>query len=119
VITGGVSHRALVAYYKLASVFVSMSEHEGFCVPLIEAMRFDLPVVAYDSSAVAETLDGTGVLVREKRHAEIAELMHCIVEDDALRGELVEKQRRRVGHYDYGVTSARFMEAIESFMQAG
>ncbi len=118
VITGGVSHRALVAYYKLASAFVSMSEHEGFCVPLIEAMRFELPVVAYDSSAVAETLDGTGILVREKRHAEIAELIHCIMKDDALRSELVQKQRRRVAYYDYASTSTRLMEAIGSFVQA-
>jgi len=87
-------------------------------VPLIEAMRFELPVVAYDSSAVAETLDGTGILVREKRHAEIAELIHCIMKDDALRSELVQKQRRRVAYYDYASTSTRLMEAIGSFVQA-
>jgi len=116
VITGGVSHAALAAYYTVASAFVSMSEHEGFCVPLIEAMRFGLPVIAYDSSAVAETLDGTGVLVRDKRPEAIAELAHCIIEDDALRAELVKKQRRRLDHFAYSSTSARFMEAMTTFV---
>lgn len=117
VLTGGVSHATLVAYYKLASAFVCMSEHEGFCVPLIEAMRFDVPVVAYDSSAVADTLGGTGVLVHEKRHEAIAELVHCIVEDEALRAHIVEKQRRRVEQYAYASTSARFMEAMTTFIE--
>ena len=117
VITGGVSHAALVAYYKSASAFVCMSEHEGFCVPLIEAMRFDLPVIAFDSSAVAETLDGTGLLVREKRHAAIAELVRCVVEDKAFRDEIVAKQRRRCEQYDYGSTSKRFMDTLASFVE--
>jgi glycosyltransferase involved in cell wall biosynthesis len=118
VITGGVSHAALVAYYKAASAFVSMSEHEGFCVPLIEAMRFALPVFAFDSSAVAETLDGTGVLIHEKRHAEIAELIDCVMTDEALRATIVAKQRRRLAHYAYDTTSARFMDAITAFAKA-
>ncbi len=117
VITGGVSHAALVAYYKLASAFVCMSEHEGFCVPLVEAMRFDVPVVAYDSSAVADTLGGTGVLVREKRHEAIAELVHCLVEDTALREEIVAKQRRRVEEYAYASTSTGFIEAMTAFIE--
>jgi glycosyltransferase involved in cell wall biosynthesis len=116
VITGGVSHAALVAYYKLASAFVCMSEHEGFCVPLIEAMRFDLPLIAYDSSAVAETLDGTGVLVHDKDHEQIAELIHCIVEDKELSADIIAKQRRRLEHYAYASTSRQFMQAISSFV---
>ena len=116
VMAGGVSHAALVAYYKLASAFVCMSEHEGFCVPLIEAMRFGVPVVAFDSSAVAETLDSAGVLVHEKRHEEIAELIHCILEDAAVRSEIVEKQQRRIEYYPYASTSKRFMETITALV---
>jgi glycosyltransferase involved in cell wall biosynthesis len=119
VITGGVSHAALVGYYTTASAFVSMSEHEGFCVPLIEAMRFGLPVFAFDSSAVAETLDGTGVLVHEKQHEAIAELINCVLTDEALRRDIVAKQRRRLAHYAYETTSARFMDAITAFAEAG
>jgi glycosyltransferase involved in cell wall biosynthesis len=117
VIAGGVSHAALVAYYKSAGAFVCMSEHEGFCVPLIEAMRFKLPVIAFDSSAVAETLDGTGVLVHEKRHAAIAELVNLVVRDEALRNEIVARQRRRCEHYAYDLTSKRFMDTLTSFVE--
>jgi len=116
-LAGGVSHAALVAYYKVASAFVCMSEHEGFCVPLIEAMRFGLPVVAYDAGAVAETLDGTGVLIREKRHEAIAELINCLLEDEALRGQLVEKQRHRIEVYTHASTSRRFMNTITAFAE--
>ncbi|MBN1917595.1 MAG: glycosyltransferase family 4 protein [Verrucomicrobia bacterium] len=117
VIAGGVSHAALVAYYKSASAFVCLSEHEGFCVPLIEAMRFDLPVIAFDSSAVAETLSGAGVLVREKRHAAIAELVNLVVKDEVLRDRIVAGQRRRCEQYAYGVTSRRFMDTLTSFVE--
>jgi len=119
VFTGSVSHAALVAYYTLATAFICMSEHEGFCAPLIEAMRFDVPVVAYDSSAVAETLGGTGVLVREKRHDAVAELIHCIVEDEALRSAIVEKQRQRLDQYAYSATSTEFMNSITTFVEQG
>ena len=119
VITGGVSHAALVAYYKRASAFICMSEHEGFCAPLIEAIRCNLPVVAYDSSAVGETLDGAGVLVHEKRHEAVAELVHSVLRDEALRSQLVEKQRRRLEHYAYARTSTRFMEAISGLLNHG
>jgi glycosyltransferase involved in cell wall biosynthesis len=115
VLSGGVSHAALVAYYRLASAFVCLSEHEGFCVPLVEAMRFGLPVIAYDSSAVAETLGRAGVLVHEKRHEAIAELVHCVVEDEALRADLIEKQKRRLEAYAYASTSKRFMDAVSGF----
>jgi len=119
VITGGVSHAALVAYYKRASAFVCMSEHEGFCAPLIEAIRCNVPVVAYDSSAVGETLDGAGVLVHEKEHEAIAELVHSVLRDEVLRSQLVEKQRRRLEHYAYARTSKCFMEAISGFLNHG
>jgi glycosyltransferase involved in cell wall biosynthesis len=115
VFAGGVSHAALVAYYQAASAFVCLSEHEGFCVPLVEAMRFGLPVIGYDSSAVAETLDGAGVLVREKNHEAIAELVHCIIEDEALRSDLVATQQRRMEAYAYASTSNRFMNAVGAF----
>ena len=57
-------HPDLLACYRAAHVFVSMSEHEGFGVPLLEAMKFDVPVIAYDAAAVGETVDGAGVLDR-------------------------------------------------------
>jgi L-malate glycosyltransferase len=94
--TGSVSAPVLVAHYRTADVFVTMSEHEGFGLPLIEAMRFDLPVIAYDSGAVAETLDGAGVLVRTLDAAAIAELIARLTRDERLLTEIRWRQRERL-----------------------
>jgi glycosyltransferase involved in cell wall biosynthesis len=73
-----------------------MSEHEGFCVPLLEAMAFGLPVLAYDAGAVSETLGGAGVLVGEKPPDVLAALVHRLVTDAALRRSVLEGQARRL-----------------------
>ncbi len=96
IFTGHVSQQDLVTYYRLADVYVSMSEHEGFGKPLIESMYFDVPVVAYKAAAVPYTLGGAGVLVRHKDYEAIAELIHLICTDPALRERLLAGQRRRV-----------------------
>ena len=97
----------LFALYRTASVFLSMSEHEGFCIPLIEAMHFRVPVVAYAAAAVPETLAGAGVLVREKDFAAIAELIGNLVSDTALRGAIVEKQLPRVAAFSRDTVEER------------
>jgi L-malate glycosyltransferase len=89
----------LNAYYRGAHVFLSMSEHEGFCIPLIESMFHNLPIVAWAAAAVPETLDGAGCLVREKSFEAIAELMGQLVRNKALRNAVIEGQRQRVDRY--------------------
>ena len=83
VFTGHVDDDDLLAYYAVADVFLCLSEHEGFCVPLVEAMNFGVPVMAYDAGAVAETLRGGGVLLKEKRPEVVAELIHRVLTDAA------------------------------------
>ena len=75
VFTGQVDDDELYAYYRLADVFLCLSEHEGFCVPLQEAMHFGLPVIAYDAGAVRETLRGGGLLLQDKRPELVADLL--------------------------------------------
>ena len=99
---GGLSDSEVRALYEGADAYVCMSEHEGFCVPLIEAMHFGLPVIAYDSSAVADTIGGGGIVVREKRHAEIAELIAQISQEGELRRSLIQSGRERVAELNYG-----------------
>jgi len=82
--------------YKVASCFVSLSEHEGFGVPLLEAMRFDLPVVAYAAAAVEETVGNAGVLLTTRDLAEAAEAAALASEDRGLREQLAAAGRRRV-----------------------
>jgi glycosyltransferase involved in cell wall biosynthesis len=94
VFTGHVDDDDLRAYYRASHLFLCLSDHEGFCVPLQEAMRFGLPVVAYDAGAVRETLGGGGVLLREKRPEVVAELVHRILHDDLLRARILETEAR-------------------------
>ncbi len=92
--TGHVNDAELQAYYSVAAAFVCLSEHEGFGVPLVEAMLRDVPVLAFDAAAVAETLQGGGVLLRDKRPALVAELLHEILTQPTLREAVLVTQRR-------------------------
>ncbi|TFG76344.1 MAG: glycosyltransferase, partial [Chrysiogenales bacterium] len=85
--------------YGMADVFVSMSEHEGFCLPLIESCRFGLPVVAYDAGAVGETLAGAGMLLARKDVAAAAALIERVLNDSLLRERLRQSARQRFASY--------------------
>jgi glycosyltransferase involved in cell wall biosynthesis len=94
--TGHTDHSDLLACYAAADVFVSMSEHEGFGVPLVESMLTRVPVLAYASSAIPFTLGAAGVQFREKSLDAVAELAHALAFDPALRRPVLEGQDRRV-----------------------
>jgi len=93
---GHVTTAELVAYYRLADVFLCMSEHEGFCVPLVESMYFGLPILAYASTGVPHTLGNAGVLFCRKDFPVVAEIIHLLTTDAALRSRLIEHQRERL-----------------------
>lgn len=101
VITGSVPFADILAYYRISDLFVCMSEHEGFCVPLIEAMFFDVPILAYDSCAIPYTLGDSGVLLHKKDFALIAGWMHRLVADTNLRAHIIAKQRERLALFSY------------------
>jgi len=90
----------LVAYYKIADVYVCMSEHEGFCVPLLESMYFQVPIIAYKAAAVPYTLGNAGILVLRKDPVLIGELIQLIMEDSYLKSQLLLKQSQRIRYYD-------------------
>jgi len=94
IFTGHVDDDDLRAYYGAGDVFLCLSEHEGYCVPLLEAMAFGLPVIAYDAGAVKETLRGGGILLREKRPEVVAELIGRLREDAVLRSAVLRTQER-------------------------
>jgi L-malate glycosyltransferase len=96
VFTGHVDHDDLLACYAAAHVFVSMSEHEGFGVPLVEAMLMGVPILAYAAGAVPDTLGGAGVLFSEKRFDLVAEAAHSLATDAVLRERVLAGQRRRL-----------------------
>jgi L-malate glycosyltransferase len=100
VFTGSVPQAALNACFRSADVFLCMSEHEGFCIPVLEAMVMDVPVVAYAAAAVPETMDGAGVLVESKDYRLLAELMGALATNASLRSAVLEEQRLRVKRYE-------------------
>jgi L-malate glycosyltransferase len=89
---GHVSDAELIAYYELADLFLCCSEHEGFCVPLIEAFYKQVPVLAYAATAVPATMDGAGVLFDTKDPAYVAALMDGILCDAGVQDAIVEQQ---------------------------
>jgi glycosyltransferase involved in cell wall biosynthesis len=113
---GGIPDAHLIAYYRAADVFLSMSEHEGFCVPLVESMLFDLPVVAYAAGAVPETLGDAGILVDHKRYDEIAALLHVL--DEPARARLAAAGRARLEHFRPERHEPRLLELVGRAVQA-
>nr|QOL00462.1 GDP-mannose:cellobiosyl-diphosphopolyprenol alpha-mannosyltransferase [uncultured organism] len=97
---GLVDEAQLTAYYASADIFVSLSEHEGFCVPLVEAMFFDVPILALGATAVPETLGEAGVMIDARTPIEeIGALMRLLGEDPELRAQVIAAQRRRRSFY--------------------
>lgn len=99
IMTGRVDFSQLIALYKSAAVYISTSQHEGFCMPLLEAMHFDIPVMAVNKGAIAETMDGAGVLVNSLNFAEMAEMLNLMVEPGIVRNRLLEGQQSRLDRY--------------------
>lgn len=97
---GSVPESHLCAYYQLANVFLCMSEHEGFGIPLLEAMQAEVPVVAYASAAVPETMDGAGVLFEDKVFDELGALVARVGQPGDLRNAVLEGQRARIARYE-------------------
>jgi len=115
VFTGPVDEADLAAYYRTARVYISMSEHEGFCVPLLEAMLADVPVMAYASTAVPDTLGGAGVQFAPKDMELAAELLVDLAYDEALRAQIIAGQRRRVAEFG----DARIRQELATLLDTG
>lgn len=113
---GHVSFSDIIAYYKIADLFLCESEHEGFCVPLLEAMIFDVPIVAYASSAVGETLGGSGIVFTVKSPQFTAELMDKLLSDELLRKRVIENQRERLLDFGLDKTKTAFKALIEKWL---
>jgi glycosyltransferase involved in cell wall biosynthesis len=99
IFTGPVPDAELAIYYRHAAVYISLSEHEGFCVPLVEAMAADVPVLAYAAAAVPDTLGGAGVQFAPKDLEIAAELLGALAFDDGLRASVIAGQRRRLADF--------------------
>lgn len=113
-IAGSVSHEELIAYYAAADAFVCLSNHEGFCVPLLEAMYHRLPIVAFANTAVPETVQGAGLVLPNKEPARVAAAVDRVVHDAALRTALAEAGAERVTTFALPRVREGFASAIET-----
>ena len=115
--TGHISFSSLLALYRSSAALLCMSDHEGFCVPLVEAMYFDLPIVAKNSSAVGETLGGCGVLLEDKDPEKAAAALHRVVSDRAYREEILSAQRKRLPQLTGKAAEERMIELLQQVME--
>lgn len=100
VFTGHISFKQILAFYHVADLLLCESEHEGFCIPLVEAMYFKKPIVAYDSSAVGETLGTGGILLDKKDPKLAAAVMDQVVRDELLREKILKQQELELRRFD-------------------
>jgi glycosyltransferase involved in cell wall biosynthesis len=117
VFTGPVPDEELAVYYRQAAVYISLSEHEGFCVPLIESFYKQVPVLAYAATAVPATMDGGGVLYHTKDPFEIARLMDAILGDARVEEAIVASQNAALARLmakDFAGTLLAFVDEVRT-----
>lgn len=110
---GHTSFHAILAYYKIADVFLCMSEHEGFCVPLVEAMYFGVPIIAYSSTAIPDTLGGSGVLLQSKEPAQVAAAISKLMQNPKCRESILIGQKQRLEDFSNSQNTGILNDIIE------
>ncbi len=116
---GRVNQAELSACFTTASAYVSMSDHEGLGVPLLEAMHRDVPVLAYGASAVAETMDGAGLCVNHKDPVEVAKVLAVLVNDKGLRARVLSGQRARLARFADPLELSVVSQAVAELLDGG
>jgi len=115
---GSVTGAELEAYYRAADVFVCASDHEGFCVPLAEAMGHGVPIVAYGVTAVPETVGGAGLVLPDKSAVPFAAAVGRVLGDPTLRAVLAGAGRERAAAFDLGASTRRFVALVQAAIGA-
>ncbi|MSQ37918.1 MAG: glycosyltransferase [Chloroflexi bacterium] len=111
-LTGLVSSTELLAYYKGTTALLTLSEHEGFCVPLLEAMRAELPIVARNAAAIPDTLGDAGLLLDDVTPDAVAAALERVVKDRTLRRDLTERGRRHLARFTPEAVGRALMTAL-------
>ncbi|HUB07045.1 MAG TPA: glycosyltransferase, partial [Myxococcales bacterium] len=113
---GAVTQHELCACYRAAHLFVSMSEHEGFGLPLVEAMAAGVPVVAFDAGSVREALGGAGALFTPKSYEHVAALCEILLDDPVRRRRVIDAQRLRAAKLSPEAAVAPLSAALEAIL---
>jgi len=113
---GAVSQPQLNACYASSDAFLCMSEHEGFCIPLIESMLHKIPILAHASAAIPETLDGCGILFKERNFELAAEIINQLVSNPQLRDSVIKQQAERIARYRNRDLQAELKQHLSSLI---
>lgn len=113
IIPGHISFKEILGYYSVASVFLCMSEHEGFCVPLLEAMMFKVPIIAYASTAIPSTMGNAGLVLDEKDPIVVANAIDEVVKNTQLQDYIKKQQTLQLNKYKREVLESQFLEKIQ------
>ncbi|MDE6426011.1 MAG: glycosyltransferase family 4 protein [Ruminococcus sp.] len=116
IFTGHVDFSEIISYYRVADIFLCMSQHEGFCVPLVEAMFFNVPVVALNAGAVPETLGKSGIIIPENNPIRTAGIIHEITNNKNLRKNIINSQKKRLCDFSYKKTSGLLKKILKDFI---
>ncbi len=114
VFTDSVLQEQLEAYYELADIFLCMSEHEGFCIPIMEAFQRNIPVVAYKATAVPDTMGGAGMLVDTKEPESVCNKIRELINDADYRNQIVRNQKDRSENFQISGFEEKIRNIIEN-----
>ncbi|MBF0442037.1 MAG: glycosyltransferase family 4 protein [Oligoflexales bacterium] len=117
VMPGAVRDEELATYYRHSHLFLCASDHEGFCVPLVEAMFFEVPIIAHISSAVPETCEDAALLVDKSDEVSVLEKMRAILKSPELSGELKLKARKRSEYFKWDFLVRIFDGCLEKTLK--
>lgn len=112
IFTGHISFQDIITYYHAADLFVCESKHEGFCVPLVEAMYFRVPIIAFKSSAIEETLGKAGILHEFEDSSKTAVLMNEVLTNKELYKAIQVNQEEELKRF----ATERVMNAYFDFL---
>lgn len=113
IFTGKVPFEQYLAYYRLADVFLCMSAHEGFCIPIVEALFFGLPIIAINATAIPDTLGGSGILLNSREADEVAESINRVVTDDDYRNKILEGECNRLKELQPEIIERHYLDVLD------
>lgn len=116
VFLGHVGFEEYLSYYHIADMYVCMSEHEGFCIPLVEAMYFHIPILAYSSTAIPDTLAGSGVLLENKKPEDVAKIMNEVIVNLGYRQKIVDGQNARIQQLCSETLETQYIEVLDKIV---
>lgn len=113
---GHISFLQILAYYKTADLFLCMSDHEGFCVPLIEAMYFQVPILAKNTTAIPYTLGGSGLMLENQDPLVAAAAINRILTDSSLKETIIANQNERLKDFEHDRIEQQLLDSMKKFL---